>query len=113
MGDEFHAHLFGALGQVVEHALAVTFLVVSLALIGIRLALGQHGVDQARQFVRGRSHGLGLVHARAHAVLYKNVPRAVVSNFPCAAFYVAERYRTAVLVVLHTSRDPRVWPRRR
>lgn len=46
-------------------------------------------------------------------VLYKNVRRAVVSKFPYAVFYVAERSRTAVLIVLHTSRDPRVWPRRR
>ena len=34
------------------------------------------------------------------------------TKFPYAVFYVSEHARTAVLAVLHTSRDPRVWPRR-
>jgi plasmid stabilization system protein ParE len=52
-------------------------------------------------------------HPESFPVLYNNVRRAVVSKFPYAVFYVAERTRTAVLAVLHTSRDPRIWPRRR
>jgi plasmid stabilization system protein ParE len=45
-------------------------------------------------------------------VLYRNVRRAVVSRFPYAVFYVAESARVVVLAVLHTSRDPAIWPRR-
>ncbi len=44
-------------------------------------------------------------------VIYKNVRRAVVSRFPYAVFYVAEP-AVVVLAVLHTSRDPAIWPRR-
>jgi plasmid stabilization system protein ParE len=33
------------------------------------------------------------------------------SKFPYLVFYIVEAKRVVVLAVLHTSRDPAVWPR--
>ena len=41
----------------------VPLLVVVLALVGVRLTLGQHQVDQSGQFVGSGSDGFGFVHA--------------------------------------------------
>ena len=38
------------------------------------------------------------------------VRRALVSRFPYAVFYRVEANRVVVLAVLHTARDPRLWP---
>lgn len=62
-GDEFHAHLVGALCQLTQDPFAVSFFVVILSLVGVLLAFGQHRVDQPRQFMSGGCHGLGFVHA--------------------------------------------------
>ena len=50
-GDHLHAELGGALRQGTQHAFAAALFVVVLALVRVLLALGQHGVDQSRQFV--------------------------------------------------------------
>jgi len=44
--------------------------------------------------------------ARVHG----EVRRAMVSRFPYAVFYRIETNRVVVLTVLHTARDPRLWP---
>ena len=62
-GHERHAELLGASGEVVDHALAVTLLEIVLPLIGVLLPLGEHGVDEAGEFVGGGGDGLGFVHA--------------------------------------------------
>lgn len=62
-----HTELVGALGQLAQHALAVSLLVVGLVLVGVLLALGQHRVDEPGELVRGSGHCLGLVHPDAHA----------------------------------------------
>ena len=67
VGDEFQAQFFGALRELAHDFFAVAFLKIVLALVGILLALGQHGVDQPGQLVGSGGDGLGLVHARAHA----------------------------------------------
>lgn len=41
------------------------------------------------------------------------VRRANVGKFPFAVFYLVEPRRIVVLAVLHTARDPRIWPRTR
>jgi len=66
-GNEFHANICGALGEVARDAFAVALLEVVLPLVGIFLAFGQHRVDQPCQLVGRRGDGLGSVHARAHA----------------------------------------------
>lgn len=47
------------------------------------------------------------------AKLHGEVRRALVSRFPYAIFYRAESKRVVVLAVLHTARDPKLWPRGR
>ena len=42
-----------------------------------------------------------------------NVRRAIVTRFPYAVFYQVEPKRVVVLAVLHTARDPRLWPQPR
>ena len=39
--------------------------------------------------------------------------RAMVSRFPYAVFYRIEPKQVVVLTVLHTARDPRLWPQPR
>jgi plasmid stabilization system protein ParE len=41
------------------------------------------------------------------------VRRAIVSRFPYAVFYRVEAKRVVVLTVLHTARDPKIWPQPR
>ena len=66
-GDELHAHDLGLLCQVVQDPLAVAFLKVILAPVGIFLAFGKHGIDQARELVCSGGDGFESVHACAHA----------------------------------------------
>jgi plasmid stabilization system protein ParE len=47
--------------------------------------------------------------ARVHG----EVRRALVARFPYAVFYRVESNRVAVLTVLHTARDPKLWPQLR
>lgn len=47
------------------------------------------------------------------AQVHGEVRRALVSRFPYAVFYRAESKRVVVLAVLHTARDPRIWPQPR
>lgn len=44
-GDELHAHGFGTLSEVVQHALAVPLLKVVLSPVGVLLPVVKHGVD--------------------------------------------------------------------
>ncbi len=48
--------------------------------------------------------------ARVH---HGEVRRAMVSRFPYAVFYRVEAKQVVVLTVLHTARDPRLWPQPR
>jgi plasmid stabilization system protein ParE len=41
---------------------------------------------------------------------YGEVRRALVSTFPYAVFFRVEPKRVVVLTVLHTARDPKLWP---
>lgn len=41
------------------------------------------------------------------------VRRAVVDRFPYAVFFRVEPKRLVVLAVLHTARDPKLWPQPR
>ena len=41
------------------------------------------------------------------------VRRAIINRFPYAVFYHVEPKQIVVLAVLHTARDPRLWPQPR
>ena len=45
-------------------------------------------------------------------LLHGKVRRAVVPTFPYFVFDLVEAARVVVLAVLHTSRNPAVWPRK-
>ena len=47
------------------------------------------------------------------AAAHGEVRRAMLSDFPYAVFYRIEARRVVVLAVLHTARDPKLWPRPR
>ena len=47
------------------------------------------------------------------ATVHGDVRRAIVSRFPYAIFYRVEPRQIVVLTVLHTARDPKLWPKRR
>jgi plasmid stabilization system protein ParE len=46
-----------------------------------------------------------------YPAVYGEVRRAIVSRFPFAVFYIIEPSRIVILRVLHTARDPKLWPR--
>ena len=45
--------------------------------------------------------------------VHGEVRRAVISKFPYAVFFRIDPKRVVVLTVLHTARDPKLWPRSR
>lgn len=47
------------------------------------------------------------------AQVHGEVRRALLSQFPYGVFYRVESERVVVLAVLHTGRDPRIWPQSR
>ena len=65
----------------------------------------QVGRDLAAAFTyyEAQSSGLGETFLSA-------VNSALLSRFPYAVFYRVEVKRVVVLTVLHTARDPKLWP---
>jgi plasmid stabilization system protein ParE len=49
----------------------------------------------------------------AYQDLRSGIPRALVRRFPYAVYFAVESDVVVVLAVLHVSRDPAVWQRRR
>ena len=70
-------------------------------------ALGEDFVVRLRQTLEA----IGRL-PESSPLIFKSVRRALVAKFPYAVFYVAEPTRVVVLAVLHTSRNPALWPRR-
>lgn len=54
-------------------------------------------------------HAIGQ-YPEMFAAVHGEVRRAIVSRFPLAVFYTIEPQRVVVLRVLHTSRNPALWP---
>jgi len=50
---------------------------------------------------------------RAHAVVHKDVRKALVQGFPYCVYYFEEPQQVVVISVFHTSRDPAIWQGRR
>ncbi len=53
------------------------------------------------------------MYPEIYASVYGEVRRAIIPRFPFAIFYIVESERAVGLRLLHTARDPRVWPQRR
>ena len=84
----------------------------------------QHDLDAAFNWYEEQQAGLGEeflsavqstfksieFYPQTFATVHEKVRRAIVSRFPFAAFYAVEPKRVVVLRVLHTARDPKLWP---
>lgn len=53
------------------------------------------------------------LHPEMFVSVHGEVRRAMVPRFPFAIFYLIEPSQVVVLRLLHTARDPRLWPRAR
>lgn len=53
------------------------------------------------------------LHPEIFVSVHGDVRRAIVPRFPFAIFHLVEPRRIVVLRVLHTARDPNLWPRPR
>lgn len=86
-----------------------------------------HGeIDDAYRWYKGQRPGLGddflaaieVVFRRigntpeVHAVIYRDVRRALPRRFPYAVYYRVQAGRVVVVAVQHTSRDPADWQTR-
>lgn len=94
--------------------------------VSFRRAVGRD-LAEAYQWYEERQRGLGEQFLAAvgvtfdrieqypelFAVRYGQVRMAVVPRFPYAVFYLVELRRSVILTVLHTSDDPRYWPKSR
>jgi len=83
-------------------------------------------IDEAYHWYEQQRHGLGedflgavrvtldriQFNPELHAVVYREVRRALVRRFPYAVYYRIERERIAVVAVHHGKRDPRRWQSR-
>jgi plasmid stabilization system protein ParE len=48
-----------------------------------------------------------------HARMHRELRRALLHRFPYGVFYVVEARRIVIMAILHTSRNPGIWSRRR
>jgi plasmid stabilization system protein ParE len=79
--------------------------------------------DEAGDWYERRQAGLGVAFATAvqevfdriaaqpqlHAIVLRDIRRAVVRGFPYCVYYRERPSTVVVLSVFHTSRDPSVW----
>ena len=67
------------------------------------------------QFLSAVDSSFGAIerYAEMFVRVHGEVRRALVTRFPYGIFYRVESKRVVVLAVLHTARDPKVWPRPR
>jgi plasmid stabilization system protein ParE len=51
-------------------------------------------------------------HPERHALVHRNVRRALLRRFPYGLFYVHDQDRIHIIACFHASRDPRAWQAR-
>lgn len=86
----------------------------------VDLAAGFDWYEQQRSgfgedFLSAVQSGLKSVelHPEMFVSVHREVRRAIVPRFPFAIFYLVEPRRVVALRLLHTARDPSLWPRAR
>jgi toxin ParE1/3/4 len=47
------------------------------------------------------------------AIVYKNIRRALTERFPFGLFFIVEDEVVYVLAIIHTSRSPKIWMKRK
>jgi toxin ParE1/3/4 len=50
---------------------------------------------------------------RSYAEILPGIRRSLLPHFPYGVFFATKGWITAILAIVHTSRNPRHWPRRR
>jgi len=79
--------------------------------------------DEAADWYEARQPGLGLrfvaavqvvfdrfsTNPQLHAVVRRDVRKAVVTGFPYTVYYREQQSRVVVIAVFHSSRDPAIW----
>jgi plasmid stabilization system protein ParE len=70
-----------------------------------RLGLGEEFISAVQSAVRNVES-----YSEIFAAVHGNVRRVIVPRFPFAIFYVVEPKRVVALRLLHTARDPKLWP---
>lgn len=73
-----------------------------------RPGLGEHFLSAVQSTLKSVE-----THPEIFVSVHGEVRRAIVSRFPFAIFYLVEPKRVVVLRLLHTARDPNLWPRPR
>jgi plasmid stabilization system protein ParE len=82
--------------------------------------------DQAYDWYEGERPGLGERFAarvqevldriasnpKSHGAVFRDVRKAVVTQFPYSVFYREERSCVRVLAIFHARRDPKIWQAR-
>lgn len=54
-----------------------------------------------------------LANPEVHARMHRELRRALLHRFPYGVFYAVEARRIVIVAILHTSRNPSIWNRRR
>ena len=79
--------------------------------------------DEAADWYEARQPGLGprfvaaiqvefdriSVNPQSHAVVRRDIRKAVVTGFPYSVYYREQQTRVVVIAVFHSSRDPSIW----
>jgi plasmid stabilization system protein ParE len=88
--------------------------------------IAQREFDEAVDYYEQRQTGLGERFADAvqsimrrisrnplaHAIVYKDVRKAVVQRFPYVIYYRVETTQVIVIAVFHSKRNPKIWKSR-
>lgn len=88
--------------------------------------LAEADIEEAQAWYEGQREGLGdeflqelegslsrvCSAPEAHAMIHKNVRRALLRRFPFGVFYRVEEATVVVLAVKHHKQHPRSWKRR-
>ena len=48
-----------------------------------------------------------------HRTIYKKIRRALTDRFPYGVFYIIEKNTIYVLAIIHSSRNPNIWKKRK
>ncbi len=73
-----------------------------------RKGLGIEFIDELQKIVVKIQN-----HPEIYPIVYKHLHRAVLSRFPFGVFYIVENNEIIVLAVIHGSRHPKRWKRRK
>ncbi len=89
--------------------------------------LAESDIEEAALWYNDKVEGLGnefllVLEAKLNAIkrnpnqfqiIYKHIRRAVFERFPYVIFYIIEDNIVYVIAVVHTSRNPKLWKKRK